>query len=437
MAFSTIQGSGGAPDSFVGTTGVDALAVANSDGNFFVGANAGNDNIIISNTGAPLYSGVLSTSTVKAGDGRDTLTIGTAGNVTTFTNLFVNGNGDRDTITFLAADTVLASTIKGGAANDTITTGIVTSALVNGNKGVDTVTVGAAATASSVHGGGGADIITTASNFTNGLMSGDLGDDRITITGGNTLDGSTVAGGEGADNINLAAAGDAADEDLLVEGGAGVDIITGPIAGTTSTLNGGEGGDTLSMSGAVGANATSTLIGGAGSDTINLASGTGTVLYSAASDFGAFGSAASGAVAANGDTITGFNTTVDEIAVGNIISGVGAVAANQGLAAGVNFNTNGVVVTSANATALTFNLATGTYADLEAVVTQATGNVTGDAGDTGIVSLLDGGGNILNVAVTLGTAAAGGRAIDNTDSLAIISTLNAVAVAGDFSFATA
>ena len=148
MAFSTIQGSGGAPDSFVGTTGVDALAIANSDGNFFVGANAGNDNIIISNTGAPLYAGVLSTSTVKGGAGRDTLNIGTAANASTYTNLFINGNGDRDNITFARlTDAIIASTIKGGAGNDTMNTAALTSALVNGNKGVDTITVSAAGAA--------------------------------------------------------------------------------------------------------------------------------------------------------------------------------------------------------------------------------------------------------------------------------------------------
>jgi Ca2+-binding RTX toxin-like protein len=431
LAFSTIQGSGGAPDSFVGTSGVDAIALANSTGNFFLGANQAADQIIVSNTGSALYSSVLSTATIKAGDGRDTVTLGTAGNVSTFTGLFLNGNGDRDTITFVAADSLLASTVKGGAANDTITTGISTSALINGNKGQDTITLGGNTTLSSARGGGGNDTITTATLFTRGLMAGDDGNDNLSVTGAVAINTSTFEGGDGNDIINLAAAGAAGDTGVSLSGGAGVDVLTGPANGTSATLDGGDGVDTLTLSGG-----TATLIGGAGSDTLAMGAAAATALYNSSADYGAGASAASAALVEAGDTITGFTTTVDVVAVGNIVTGVGARALDQAAAGAFLMNTNGVLVTSAGAVAGTYVQGTTTYAGLATIFTQGAATITGDAGDTGIIQILDNGGNILNIAVTLGTAAAA-RAINNTDTLALLGTQNAVGVAADFSFATA
>ena len=431
MAFSTIQGSGGAPDSFVGTTGVDAIALANNAGSFFLGANGGNDNIIASNTGSALYGDVLSTATIKAGAGNDTVTLGNNANATTYTSVFVNGNAGQDTMTMVATDTILASTIKGGAANDTITTGISTSSLINGNKGQDTVTLGAATTASTARGGAGNDTVTTALAFTTGLMAGDLGNDNLSVTGAVSINTSTFEGGAGNDVINLAAAGAAADTGVSVTGGAGVDVLTGPLLGTSATLDGGDGVDTLTMTGG-----TATLIGGAGSDTLAMAAGTATALYNSSADYGAGASAASTAIVEAGDAITGFTTTTDVVAVGNIVSGVGARALDQAAAGAFLMNTNGVLVTSAGAVAGTFVQGTTTYAGLATIFTQAAATITGDAGDTGIVQILDAGGSILNVVVTLGTAAAA-RAINNTDTLALLGTQNAVGVAADFSFATA
>lgn len=435
MAFSTIQGSGGAPDSFVGTSGVDAIGIVNSNGNFFLGAQESDDVINVLNSGSALYGGVLSTSTLKGGSGADTFTIGTAGNATVFTGLYLNGNADRDTITFLAADTILASTIHGGAANDTMTAGVTTSSLVNGNKGQDTITLVGAGTSASVYGGQGNDVVTTALAFTTGVMAGDLGNDNLSVTGAVSINRSTFNGGDGNDVLNVAAAGAAANTGVVLDGGAGADVLTGPLLGTAATLLGGDGTDTLTMTGG-----TATLNGGEGIDTLAMAAGTATALWSSSADYGAGASAASTALVAAGDAITGFTTTTDKLAVGNITSGVAQVGAAAALLAGWNFNTSGVLVTSANAIALDFVQGTSTYANLATAVAQAAGNLTGDAGDTGIIQILDGGAGaaatIINVAVTLGTAAAG-RAINNTDTVALVSTEDAVAVAADFTFATA
>ena len=301
--------------------------------------------------------------------------------------------------------------------------------MVNGNKGVDTITALAAAGSSTVRGGGGADVMSTAFDFTDGVFAGDLGADRITITGGNELDGSTVTGGEGADIIDLRAAGDAGDEGVSVTGDAGDDVING-YANGEGVIDGGEGDDTITTRGG-----TSTVIGGAGDDTLAIALGTNTVLYNAASDFGAAGTGGSGATVAVGDIITGADIT----AVGNIVSGVGSLVNVAASGTAVNFNTNGAVVRT-GATAGYFVVGTSTYADLLAIVnTAVNSDVTGDAGDVAVVQFEDttvGGNQFFNIVVTLGTAAAN-RALDATDSIALMATVDAAAAAADFTFATA
>ena len=105
----------------------------------------------------------------------------------------------------------------------------------------------------------------------------------------------------------------------------------------------------------------------------------------------------------------------------------------------MNFNTNGVAVRT-GATVGDFVQGTSSYSDLMGFVSLALGNdVTGDAGDVAVVQFADttgGGTEIFNVVVTLGTAAAN-RALDNTDSIALMASVDGAAAAADFTFATA
>ena len=104
MAFSTIQGSGGAPDSFVGTLGVDSIVIADAAGNFTLGAQADDDLVVVTNTGNLTVSDVLSTATIKGGGGDDEIVFQTG--VTDFlggafvNSVFVNGNKGEDSLEF-------------------------------------------------------------------------------------------------------------------------------------------------------------------------------------------------------------------------------------------------------------------------------------------------------------------------------------------------
>ena len=434
MAFSTIQGSGGAPDSFVGTTGVDAIAIANSSGNFFLGGNTGADQITVLNSGSNLYGGVLSSATIKGGAAADTLTIGNANN-TIYTGLFTNGGADRDTITVAAGDTVLASTIQGGKANDTINTGILTSSKVNGNKGVDTITLTGAGTAASVFGGGGNDVITDGNvAYTQTLISGDLGNDTVTLgNAGASIDALTVRGGAGVDTITLGNAGVAANDDIFVAGNDGADTITGTsVAVTEVTLSGGAGNDTITVS-----NGTSTVIGGLGTDTMTAAAQVDMFLYNAQGQGGAGVSATAATALVDGDTINAFNTAGEDlITFDSSETLVGSSATfGTGAANAWNLNTSGVFALTG--TTVEYVNATGLAAS---TIAASVGTVVGDAGDKAYFTVRDTTTATQNlvVGVTLGTtrAVGNGTALNAGDTVELVAVVNAGAIldANDFSF---
>ena len=94
MAFTTILGSGGAPDSFVGTAGVDPIALINSLGNFILTGVGDNDMVYFVGSGnSPAVTG----ATLKGGDGADVLT-----NITgeVFNSVELNGNAGNDVLSF-------------------------------------------------------------------------------------------------------------------------------------------------------------------------------------------------------------------------------------------------------------------------------------------------------------------------------------------------
>ena len=434
MAFSTIQGSGSAPDTFVGGTGVDALALANSEGNFLLGGNAGADVVQFTNTGAALYGGILGTASVKGGAGDDTITLGIAANNTTYSGVFVNGNGDEDTITLRAADTFLAGTIKGGAADDAITSGVLSLSLVNGNKGQDTINVAGNSTGATVRGGAGNDTITSAATLTaDSVINGDLGRDTVTLTGG-SIDDLTVTGGEGNDTLSLAGAGAGADNNVVVNGNDGDDIITGPGTGALATIFGGSGADTLTSGGST----ATTIVGGAGLDSMTGAAGANTFLYTGvASEIGTSVSSGSGGTLAAGDVIGTFTIASDFIALDdNATNGVARAAVAGGNAAW-NMNTAGVYVNTATS-GTTVTTGTTLNTAVQALLnTGAANSVTGDAGDVGIYVLNNNATLSTVIQVTLGTDAAG-RALNATDEIAVVAQITADAgtdlAAANFTF---
>ena len=134
------------------------------------------------------------------------------------------------------------NTIAGGLGNDTI----------RGNDGEDVLTGG----------------------FGNDLLQGGDGDDQLdgqwandTLEGGNgndvlfdTIGGSdTLRGQDGDDFLTITRSG-ANSDTLVLEGGAGNDVLSSP----KGTLNGGDGDDIITAT-----NSVFTIIGGNGDDTIN------------------------------------------------------------------------------------------------------------------------------------------------------------------------
>jgi len=296
LAFSTIQGSGGAPDSFVGTSGVDALSLVNSSGNFFLGAQGDND-VVTFVTTPNTNAGVISSATARGGAGNDLFL--SANSAAVFNGVFFNGNAGSDTFT-MTAGLLSATSIQGGQGDDIVTIGGgAVSSLINGNKNADTITLqGNAISASSIFGGQGADTIAVNIATTTSVISGDDDNDTITI-GVVNVGSSSINGGQGNDTIT---ATNAITSGVLIDGGAGNDGLIG--SAQADTLLGGDGTDTIT--GNAGADS---MTGGAGTDAFR----TGL----------AGGVAASGAVVnvsmtfANGvDVITDFATT-ETLASGN------------------------------------------------------------------------------------------------------------------------
>lgn len=215
--------------------------------------------------------GVTGAFAINAGTGNDNITTG-AGNDT-----IIAGAGD-DNITSGEGDDVIdlgagADTVDGGNGNNTITNN-------TGNKRVTT--------------GSGTDSITLGDG--NNWISSGAGNDTVTSGNGN----NTVAGGDGNDIITV---GNGTNS---VSGGTGNDTIT---TGTGSnTVDGGTGNDRITLNG--GSTTTNLVTGGAGADTITGSAGNDTFRYVQLSD-----SDGTLVPSANRDTIVGFDSAKDKVAI--------------------------------------------------------------------------------------------------------------------------
>ena len=341
MAFSTIQGSGGAPDSFVGTSGVDSISIINSTGNFFLGAQEADDVVTLLTAGAT-DPGVITGATLKGGQGNDTIT---DTNLAVLNGVFLNGNANADTITFNSA-LLSATTVQGGQGVDTITAnGGVVASLINGNKDNDVITIAsAAASNSSVFGGQGNDAININIGTTSSVIDGD--DDNDTITFGTTaaisVAGSTVFGGQGNDTIaatNVTSA-------VLVFGEDGNDTIaTGALR---DTISGGAGNDNIAAGAGI-----DVMTGDAGQDTfVQSASGLG-----AAATATVFASTSF----SNGDTLTFGNglDIVTDFTANDLLDtslAAGVVAGLNGQATSTNGASNFFLQGTYNATTSVFTV---------------------------------------------------------------------------------
>ncbi|WP_115125948.1 hypothetical protein [Synechococcus sp. GEYO] len=251
-----------------------------------------NDTIVL-NTGLQV--------TVQGLAGNDVITA-SAGGVSNFTLVRLNGGEGNDTIAFSASeagDNANASFL-GGAGNDVVSAdnGTFTASLIQGGGGNDTIVLSAGnwVAGSTIGSNAGDDLITaSAYRVTTSLIGAGAGNDTIILSAGATFQNATIAGGGGNDTISaggaftgsvqikgdeigtigndtivLSAVGNAASA-ALVQGAGGADRFTiGSFVGTGATINGNYGKDSIVVS-ANGIESAGMLIGGgAGADTITL-----------------------------------------------------------------------------------------------------------------------------------------------------------------------
>ncbi len=223
------------------------------------------------------FSNPTSGLTLASGSGNDTVTVGVLDAVFNGALNIASGDGN-DQVN--ASTATLATTIDGGAGNDTVTGGTLADLLMGG-AGNDSV--GGSGDNDSVYGGAGADTLTGGDG--NDVLLGQNGDGDV-LTGG--LGDDTLSGGDGNDIVaesgdfnftltNFQIVGMGTDqlvsiEGMSVVGGMGANLIDASAATRSVTLVGGAGNDTL-----IGGTASDVLGGNSGNDSMTGGSGNDTV----------------------------------------------------------------------------------------------------------------------------------------------------------------
>ncbi len=282
------------------TAGAGASTVSGGAGDDHINGGAGSA-VLYGNTGndtITLFS-YTGGSTVYGGQGDDH--VDASGS--TQAN-FISGDLGNDSITLGSG----ADTAYGGVGNDSIIAGSGHDQLY-GNAGNDQITIGAANTGSTVYAGQGDDHIDASGSTHANFISGDLGNDSITLGSG----ADTAYAGDGNDSI---VAGSGHDQ---LYGNAGNDLITLGASNAGSTVYAGQGNDHIDASGSTHANylsgdvgndvilggtSTDTIHGGVGSDTIQSAAGATEQIHVGTAD----SSALAGAGQTQLDHVLGFGS---------------------------------------------------------------------------------------------------------------------------------
>ena len=343
----TISGGVSGVDTLFGGSGADTLNASGSDGDFLYGG-IGNDTL----------NGASGNDTLDGGDGNDTIfdIVGAAGSQST---TITAGLGD-DTVTIgsnIASGTIDGGADSGAGVRDTLSananlnlTGVTVTGFETLDTNGNTITATAAQFAqfSTIHYNSfnpsvGVTLALAASGPSTTLdISGQLNG-----TGGPR--GATVTLAAGSTGDVIITTGDGND---TVTGGAGSDTLTGGLGNDTlnagtggvDTLYGGLGDDTLNASGSDG----DFLYGGTGNDTLNGASGNDTLDGGDGNDtifdiVGAAGSQSTTITAGLGDDTV---TIGSNIASGTIDGGADSGAGvRDTLSANANLNLTGVTVT--------------------------------------------------------------------------------------------
>jgi len=375
----TLTGGAGA-DSF----DISAMEVADV-GVMTVSMGAGNDTVTAN-------AAVAGDITINGGDGSDTLvvtaalTATTAANISNFEVLSLNGDVAQN-LALLSGNTLTNVILDGDGAQtnaaDSVTTLTVRAAhdgvssfarLIDGSANSLNIVVDEATTSATSMTASDEETITITANNAYTLSTGLTGADLVTlnITGDSTVDLSAVAAAKLAtidasgltaaaqlimssttSTANMTVTGNTAASGytglLNIATGTGDDTITGTV--NADTINGGAGSDTINAGGGA-----DQITGGAGADTINLGSD------AAADDVFL-------TVNTSMDTITGFDTTEDDLNMTNMVAAQNAAVAVTSSAADTDatFVDNNTYVISDGSTANGSNNAAGaiaSYTDL-------------------------------------------------------------------------
>ena len=260
MAFATQPGANGYDNAYFGTEFTDVLVAFNQSGTTYVGGRQEADSI----TFFQPDTGVLSSTTVQAGQGADTIAVNTS-----LTESLLNGNKDNDFLSIIDEDAVAQSLIYGGDGDDLIEVDIdaLVNSTLNGNVGNDIIDYEGGLASSRIFGGDNNDTIFVTTGLgdviTDSKVNGNLGNDYIDgdlIAA--TVSSSTFYGGQGADTLFFQGAINQAGPTagFVLSGDLGNDQITGAEFGDDLLL-GGDGNDTIFASGFE-----DTVIGAAGAD---------------------------------------------------------------------------------------------------------------------------------------------------------------------------
>jgi Ca2+-binding RTX toxin-like protein len=294
------------------------------------------------------------------------------------------------------------------AANDVVVlTGSTKNLRSELGKGADNFTAAGFDT-STVSGNLGNDVITLTGTVTgsNALVNGNQGADSITLTGSTITKGARILGGADNDTITVGTA--TISQGGVINGNKGEDTITVGTSATAmsnSTIYGGEGNDTMSADDAAvifsgddgednitGSDKADTLFGGAGNDTISgdtaIDSFIDSVIGGAGNDtFKFLGNAGATVTTVNtagdsADIITDFTVGEDKINTGTAYAFGGVVTnATTNLTDEVLYAISGTLSSAGDFTAST--IAAGGFDTLIAV--GAAGNLTVSATQTLVV----------------------------------------------------
>lgn len=307
MAFTTVGGTNARDaTSFIGTVGIDTIKLTPGlSGPVFLNGRQDNDVIQI-NTG-----GVRKNDSLAGGEGSDTF----ISHNTSFLLSLIQGGGAADSFgTAQSGFSLNTSSWQGNDGRDTLFVASAVGSTINGNQGLDTITISGDIRLSHLRGGSESDSITIGNNsLIDSLIQGDAGEDEISIStngsNGKQVSNSTIDGGVGSDTIN----GADATAPLLLSGGADADTIA---AGNgADTLEGGHGNDSLQGNGGA-----DQLKGGEGDDQMvystdtELFSDSGTLIDQLIGDTGLNAIAINNNLTKNNGNTTFTITTTDNFA---------------------------------------------------------------------------------------------------------------------------